>query len=137
MQLTVRLCNNALFPEPNICAVIISDNSGCVGGQTSVTVPYITDTTGQFVTNDLRDIHNNSSQTIFISIRWRGDTLRLVLEPHEITTLTSTAEWMDDSNATNAEQLQMQNERFYQGHVKGRRFSFIAVSMKYGLVSLL
>ena len=58
-----------------------------------------------------------------------------MLEPHDIATSTSTAEWVDGANVTNAEQLQIKDERFYQGHVKGRRFSFIAVSVKHGLVS--
>lgn len=96
-----------------------------------ITVPHRTDSSGRFLSYTLHDI----TPKVFISIRWQSETLRLVLERHDIVPATSTAEWTDSGNVTNAEQLHSEGEQFYQGRVRSSRFSFVAVSINEGLVS--
>ena len=116
--------------------ISVSDNFGCKGGHRSITVPQITDNSGRFITHSFQDI-NKTSTKLFISMRWQRERLRLVLERHDIVAASSMAEWSDSDNITNAEQLNSEGEQFYQGHVQGRQFSFAAVSVNGGLVSIL
>ena len=121
------------YVSPNTC-LFTTDNSGCLGGQKAVVTPFRTDSSGRFLSYNFDNLE--SGVKLYVSIRWRREILRLILERHDIVPDMATAEWTDHTNVTNAEQLHDENEAQYQGSVRGYRFSFVAVSLNDGLVSL-
>ena len=122
----------SFYVLPNTC-LLITDNSGCLGGQKAVVTPFITDRSGRFLSYNFDNLE--SGVKLYVSIRWRREILRLILECHDIVPDMATAEWTDHTNVTNAEHLHDENEAQYQGSVRGYRFSFVAVSLNDGLVS--